>query len=667
MNTPPFLLGAAALFWGWQTGFWLIGAAAAIAMEAPRRIARRFEVEVPRQQRVADLCLVLAAMVGVGCYVAYGNPRAIVLLFQWLPLILLPLGLLQAWGCAPAIRLDVLFWSLRREVRGGATAFNLGYAYLVFWLIGACAANQRGDLATIGLLGLGSWALLGARPGRGRAGLWALQIMLAAALGSALHVGLNSAQVWLEGAAPDWISGGGGTRTNPYRSSTDLGSIGELKQSDAIILRVKPDAPLAGALLLHRATYNEYGGTAWVARGARFAEVPRQPGNGAWTLREGVARRQIEVADFAVHGNPVLSLPAGAMSVTLPAISLRANNLGAVQAEAAPGFVIYSVAADDGPPQAQAPDASDLKLPAAERDGFAETARTLGLAGLAPADAVRRVQEFFATGFRYSSADMAAAPGSTALAQFIGSTRAGHCEYFASAAVLLLRAAGLPARYATGFSVQERAPDGSTYLVRERHAHAWARVFVDGRWIDVDTTPTGWADAEDLERPAAARWRARLTDAWSALRFRYARWQLTSSESEKWGLFGGIGALVLAWLGWRVFGGARTARKPADGALHPALCEAARLVGSDSSFYQIESELRHRGMVRAANETFEEWLLRIERENPGLAGHADLRRLLHLHYRYRFDPLGLDTAQQAALVEACAAWLAQHAAPPARA
>lgn len=663
MNTPPFLLGAAALFWGWQSGFWLVGGAAAIVLEAPRWLARRFEVELLRQRRLADMCLVLAAMVGVGCYVAYGNPRAIVLLFQWLPVILLPLGLLQAWGAEPAIRLDVLFWSLRREVRGGATAVNLGYAYLVFWLIGAAAANQRGDLATIGMVALGCWALLGARRSRANAGMWVLQIALAAGLGSVLHVGLNSAQLWLEGAAPDWMSGGGGNRTNPYRSSTDLGSIGELKQSDEIILRVKPDAPLTGPLLLHRATYNEYGGTAWVARGARFAEVPRPPASPAWTLREGAARRLIEVADFAVHGNPVLSLPAGAMRVTVPAISLRANNLGAVQAEAAPGFLIYTVAAGDAPPQAQAPDASDLKLPAREHAVFAETARTLGLAGLPPFQAMQRVRDFFATGFRYSTAGMAAAPGRTALAQFIGGTRAGHCEYFASATVLLMRAAGLPARYATGFSVQERAPDGTTYLVRERHAHAWARVFVDGVWIDVDTTPAGWADAEDEGRPAAARWRSRFTDAWSALRYRYARWQLTSSETEKWSLFGGIGVLVLAWLAWRVFGGARKAPKPAGGPLLPATRDAARLAGRDSSFYQVESELQRRGMVRAANETVQEWLARVGRERSGFAGHADLPRLLRLHYRYRFDPAGLSAAEQAALAQGCAEWLAQNAAP----
>ncbi len=664
MNTPPFLLAAAALFWGWQTGFWLPGAAAAILLEAPRWIKRRFELELLRQRRIADLCLVLAAMVGVGCYVTYGNPRAIVLLFQWLPLLLLPLGLLQAWGSAGAVRLDVLFWSLRRDARGGAMTFNLAHAYLVFWLIGACAANQRGEVVTMGVVGLGAWALLGARRTRANTWVWVAQILLAVMLGSLLHVGLNSAQLWLEGAAPEWMSEGGGTRTNPYRSSTDLGSIGELKQSDEIILRVTPDGALGTPLLLHRATYNEYGGVAWLARGARFAEVPRQAATGAWVLREGKPQRRLEIADFAVHGNPVLSLPAGALTVQTSAASMRRNNLGTVQAEAAPGFLIYSVALDGGAVSAQAPNASDLNLPSSERALFTDTARSLGLVGLPPAQVLLQVKHWFGEGFRYSTMGTAVAPGRTALAQFLGTTRAGHCEYFASAAVLLLRAAGLPARYATGFSVQERAPGGATYLVRERHAHAWVRVYVDGAWVDFDTTPPGWAEIEDMGRPAAARWRARLTDAWSALRYRYASWQMNSSEAEKWSLFGGIGALVLAWLAWRVFGGARGGKKSGGAAAQGATTTRARVPGLDSAFYQIEAELGRRGTRRSENETVDEWIKRVACERPGLAAVSELPMLARLHYRYRFDPVGLDSGEREVLTKGCEAWLARLPAVP---
>ena len=183
MIAPRYLLGAAAILWGWQTGQWAVAIACALALEAPALTTRRVAVMAERQKRIADLALVLTAMVGVGCYIAYGNPRAIVLLFQWLPVLFMPVGLLQVWGGEKAISLDVLFWSLRRQRE--SAAFHLGYAYFLMWLVGACAANQRGDAGTLALAALGAWALWNARRARGARALWAGEIVHALALGTA--------------------------------------------------------------------------------------------------------------------------------------------------------------------------------------------------------------------------------------------------------------------------------------------------------------------------------------------------------------------------------------------------------------------------------------------------------------------------------------------------
>ena len=47
----------------------------------------------------------------------------------------------------------------------------------------------------------------------------------------------------------------------------------------------------------------------------------------------------------------------------------------------------------------------------------------------------------------------------TKVAEFLLKTRAGHCEHFATATTMLLRAAGVPTRYAVGYSVQEKKGD----------------------------------------------------------------------------------------------------------------------------------------------------------------------------------------------------------------
>src|SRR5207253_2703424 len=73
----------------------------------------------------------------------------------------------------------------------------------------------------------------------------------------------------------------------------------------------------------------------------------------------------------------------------------------------------------------------------------------------------------------------------------------GHCEYFATATVLLLRQAGVPARYVVGYSAQEFSTLEGAFIVRNRHAHAWAQALVAGRWVVVDTTPSNWAEQEE--------------------------------------------------------------------------------------------------------------------------------------------------------------------------
>ncbi len=75
------------------------------------------------------------------------------------------------------------------------------------------------------------------------------------------------------------------------------------------------------------------------------------------------------------------------------------------------------------------------------------------------------------------------------ISDFILNKRPGHCQYFASSAVIMLRAAGVPARYVVGYYAHE--PDGkNSIIVRARDAHAWAEAWIDGvGWITLDATP----------------------------------------------------------------------------------------------------------------------------------------------------------------------------------
>jgi hypothetical protein len=71
---------------------------------------------------------------------------------------------------------------------------------------------------------------------------------------------------------------------------------------------------------------------------------------------------------------------------------------------------------------------------------------------------------------------------------FLFDERRGFCEHYASAFVLLLRAAGIPARVVTGYQGGTMNPQGGYLIVRQSDAHAWAEALVDGRWLRFDPT-----------------------------------------------------------------------------------------------------------------------------------------------------------------------------------
>jgi len=71
---------------------------------------------------------------------------------------------------------------------------------------------------------------------------------------------------------------------------------------------------------------------------------------------------------------------------------------------------------------------------------------------------------------------------------FLFETRRGFCEHYASSFVVILRAAGIPARVVTGYQGGEINPRGGYMIVRQSDAHAWAEAIIDGQWRRFDPT-----------------------------------------------------------------------------------------------------------------------------------------------------------------------------------
>jgi len=105
---------------------------------------------------------------------------------------------------------------------------------------------------------------------------------------------------------------------------------------------------------------------------------------------------------------------------------------------------------------------------------------------------VNAIIQYLAAHERYDVSDVPIPqPRQDYVAQFLFDTHRGYCDNFASAAAVMLRTLGVPARFVTGFAVgaqNEMAPD--TYVVSEADAHAWIEVYFPRfGWIPFDPTP----------------------------------------------------------------------------------------------------------------------------------------------------------------------------------
>jgi transglutaminase-like putative cysteine protease len=78
--------------------------------------------------------------------------------------------------------------------------------------------------------------------------------------------------------------------------------------------------------------------------------------------------------------------------------------------------------------------------------------------------------------------------GANSVDGFLFETRRGFCEHYAGAFVVLLRAAGIPARVVTGYQGGTINPNGNYMIVRQSDAHAWAEALVGGQWRRLDPT-----------------------------------------------------------------------------------------------------------------------------------------------------------------------------------
>ncbi|HTL37531.1 MAG TPA: DUF3488 and transglutaminase-like domain-containing protein [Kofleriaceae bacterium] len=122
---------------------------------------------------------------------------------------------------------------------------------------------------------------------------------------------------------------------------------------------------------------------------------------------------------------------------------------------------------------------------------------------------------------------------------FVFQRKKGHCEYFASAFVIMARIAHIPTRQVNGFLGGEWNEYKGYVAVRAGDAHSWAEVYFPGKgWVTFDPTPA--APGGELGRGGNG-WTAKLGRFIDTMRFQWSKWVIEYDLVSQIALFKDVG------------------------------------------------------------------------------------------------------------------------------
>jgi protein-glutamine gamma-glutamyltransferase len=659
------LLLHALLLWGWQTGlFWLAVPLTLILVGQPL-IRWRWDLSSEQFRRLCQICLLISGLMLIYFLVIQRSLYFLYALLQWLPVVFWPIVTAQAYATQDHFSLRDLL-ATPQQARSNYYSQNswleksldLNLLYYVLCFLSASTANNPGFNFYFAMTWLLSWMLLSGRSKRSSIAVWLCMISLSVGIGFMGQAGLHQLHTTAEQRAVNWLSQLiSRQNSDPYQSNTRIGDIGAVKLSDEIVFRVAASDRQAFPLLLRGAAYNRYQSSAWVATKSEFVPI-QSSDNGSWHLEKNAKpSSSLEISANLDRESNLLNLPNGSIQLNyLPVKRMERNQYGVVRVEGNTGAIAYQV---DFNPQSSGdslPTAEDLQVPDAEKPALEYVIQQLDLTGKPPQQALESLATFFQTHFRYSL-NLTGSNGTSPVSAFLLDQRSGHCEYFATATTLLLREAGIPARYATGYSAHEFSPLEGQFVVRGRDAHAWVLVYLDGRWQTFDTTPPDWMNEQ---QQATSPWQL-FVDLWSFATYKLmAAWGQIANSGGLIGVGTAI-ALLLIFILWRS-GHIRRLQWSAV-KLVPVTKQRAIpqpvLAGSDSEFYLVEQALAAMGHHRRVGESLQAWLQRLQTVLPDVQFEI-LRCILDLHYRYRFDPNGLEVSDRSRLKALSQQWLREH-------
>ena len=179
-----------------------------------------------------------------------------------------------------------------------------------------------------------------------------------------------------------------------------------------------------------------------------------------------------------------------------------------------------------------------LQLPALD-PRIPVLARQIAARETNPFDQAHAVEAYLRSHYGYTL-DLSGPPQNDPLAYFLFQKRAGHCEYFASAMTVMLRALGIPARYINGFQTGEYNDVAGDLVVRASDAHSWVEAYFPGfGWLTFDPTPPS------NEKPPSLL--AQLSHYWDWFELQWSEWVINYDFMHQITVAQNVGRISRDW------------------------------------------------------------------------------------------------------------------------
>jgi protein-glutamine gamma-glutamyltransferase len=302
-----------------------------------------------------------------------------------------------------------------------------------------------------------------------------------------------------------------------FSDHVQLGRIGEIQQSNSIVMHIQIEGDTTGRYDLHwrGIALANFDGHTWSSRREQFI-LSRQPDTSFALPRNSDAPRSYAGTSLArekiIHyrvlmepiGTNVFFLAPWAYSLRGDYRMLAGDSGGAVYDFDSQ----HAISRYEATSNIATPSPADLR--AAGRNYPPEIVETY----LRLPDVDPRVPQLAAQITRSASTDYERASAlenylrthygytlqlpqkevKDPIANFLFERKQGHCEYFASSMAIMLRTLGIPSRVVNGFHGDEFNDVSGSYIVRAKNAHAWVEAYFPGYgWQTFDPTPAGSA------------------------------------------------------------------------------------------------------------------------------------------------------------------------------